>query len=130
MDDYGCPPVFPAADPVAESAAAAAAAPKNDAATNPGVFHSKKSKAVAKGAGSRQWLIMRSLGIPDDEIPRFRDPQYWLQYFPVRCMADLKKMGCGIDWRRSFITTDVNPYYDSFVQWQFRILEKAEAHPL
>lgn len=28
-------------------------------------------------------------------------------------------MGCGIDWRRSFITTDMNPYYDSFVRWQF-----------
>lgn len=27
------------------------------------------------------------------------------------------------DWRRSFITTDVNPYYDSFIQWQFRTLK-------
>ena len=33
-------------------------------------------------------------------------------------------MGCGIDWRRSFITTDLNPYYDSFVQWQFTTLKK------
>ena len=34
-------------------------------------------------------------------------------------------MGCKIDWRRSFITTDVNPYYDSFVKWQFwRLKEK------
>lgn len=24
-----------------------------------------------------------------------------------------------VDWRRSFITTDVNPFYDSFVRWQF-----------
>ena len=24
-----------------------------------------------------------------------------------------------VDWRRSFITTNVNPYYDSFVRWQF-----------
>jgi leucyl-tRNA synthetase len=28
-----------------------------------------------------------------------------------------------VDWRRSFITTDVNPYYDSFVRWQFRRLK-------
>lgn len=34
-------------------------------------------------------------------------------------------MGCGVDWRRSFITTDVNPYYDSFVAWQFWTLYKA-----
>lgn len=24
----------------------------------------------------------------------------------------------------SFITTDVNPYYDSFVRWQFEVLHK------
>ena len=33
-------------------------------------------------------------------------------------------MGCGVDWRRSFITTDVNPFYDGFIQWQFRTLCK------
>ena len=27
-----------------------------------------------------------------------------------------------MDWRRSFITTDVNPFYDSFVRWQFETL--------
>ena len=30
-----------------------------------------------------------------------------------------------VDWRRSFITTDVNPFYDSFVRWQFHCLRKA-----
>uniref|UniRef100_A0A0E9QU68 Uncharacterized protein n=1 Tax=Anguilla anguilla TaxID=7936 RepID=A0A0E9QU68_ANGAN len=29
-----------------------------------------------------------------------------------------------IDWRRSFITTDVNPFYDSFVRWQFITLKE------
>ena len=33
-------------------------------------------------------------------------------------------MGCGVDWRRSFVTTDVNPYYDSFIRWQFNILRE------
>ena len=28
------------------------------------------------------------------------------------------------DWRRSFITTSENPYYDSFIKWQFRTLYK------
>jgi leucyl-tRNA synthetase len=28
-------------------------------------------------------------------------------------------MGIHVDWRRSFITTDANPFYDSFVRWQF-----------
>lgn len=30
--------------------------------------------------------------------------------------------GSRIDWRRSFLTTDANPYYDSFVRWQVRKL--------
>lgn len=28
-------------------------------------------------------------------------------------------LGVGVDWRRSFITTEINPYYDSFIRWQF-----------
>lgn len=31
-------------------------------------------------------------------------------------------MGNRIDWRRSFLTTDINPYYDSFVRWQMNKL--------
>ena len=28
-------------------------------------------------------------------------------------------MGLHSDWRRTFITTDANPFFDSFVRWQF-----------
>jgi len=28
-----------------------------------------------------------------------------------------------VDWRRSFYTTDKNPYFDSFVRWQFNHLK-------
>ena len=28
-------------------------------------------------------------------------------------------MGLHTDWRRTFITTDANPFFDSFVRWQF-----------
>jgi leucyl-tRNA synthetase len=38
----------------------------------------------------------------------------------------MKKMGVGVDWRRSFITTDFNPYYDSFIKWQFNHLKEAK----
>ena len=38
-------------------------------------------------------------------------------------------MGCGVDWRRSFITTDVNPYYDSFIRWQFEVLRRQVRSP-
>ena len=71
----------------------------------------------------KQIEIMKQMSI-DDWKP-FVDPQYWLQYFPPLAQRDLRNLGLGIDWRRSFLTTDYNPYYDSFVKWQFtQLMEK------
>jgi leucyl-tRNA synthetase len=53
------------------------------------------------------------------KILKFADSDHWLEYFPPLAKSDLKSMGLHVDWRRSFITTDVNPFYDSFVRWQF-----------
>jgi len=39
------------------------------------------------------------------------------------------KFGTGVDWRRSFITTSINPYYDSFIRWQFNTLKVPPARP-
>lgn len=41
-------------------------------------------------------------------------------------MKDLKDFGLFVDWRRSFITTEVNPFYDSFIRWQFNTLKAAD----
>ena len=132
IEMYGNPPVFPsdeereaeaAAKEAAKAKAAAAAEPKAD----PTKFKATKGKAAAKkGVGATQWEIMRMSGIPDEEIAAFADSLHWLNYFPPLAKRDLTAMGCGIDWRRSFITTDVNPYYDAFVRWQFNKL-KAQA---
>eukprot|EP01097_Dermamoeba_algensis_P005101 TRINITY_DN3252_c0_g1_i3.p1 TRINITY_DN3252_c0_g1~~TRINITY_DN3252_c0_g1_i3.p1 ORF type:complete len:591 (-),score=145.53 TRINITY_DN3252_c0_g1_i3:1219-2991(-) len=92
--------------------------------TDPSSFHSNKSKTKSKADGKGQYDIMKSLGIPEEEIPKFTDANYWLSYFPPKAVTDLKAFGAGIDWRRSFITTDVNPYYDSFVRWQFNTLKQ------
>ena len=62
---------------------------------------------------------MASLGLKDEEIKEFADPLHWVKYFPPLAIADLKAMGCKVDWRRSFITTDLNPYFDSHVRWQY-----------
>ncbi|XP_077402349.1 leucine--tRNA ligase, cytoplasmic [Vanacampus margaritifer] len=85
----------------------------------------KKSKAVAKsGSATFQWNIMRSLGLRDPDITKFANAEHWLEYFPPLAIKDLKMMGVKVDWRRSFITTDVNPFYDSFVRWQFVTLKE------
>lgn len=69
---------------------------------------------------------MKSLGLDDNEIKKFSNPNYWIEYFTPSAIEDLKLMGVKVDWRRSFVTTDYNPYYDSFIRWQFYKLKKAE----
>ncbi len=64
------------------------------------------------------------MGVPREEIAQFADSAHWLTYFPPLAKQDLQDLGMHIDWRRSFITTAVNPYYDSFVQWQFNKLKQ------
>ena len=90
-------------------------------------FTAKKGKANAKTVKMKyQFQIMQAIGIPTEEIHKFADPQYWLKYFPPLAMRDLTDFGCGIDWRRTFLTTDANPYYDAFVKWQMRKLKQLE----
>ena len=89
-----------------------------------GVFKGKKTKAKAKSGGLPQSQILKSMGVPDDEIARFTDPNHWLEYFPPYGQVDLERFGLAVDWRRSFITTEKNPYYDSFIKWQFRRLRE------
>jgi leucyl-tRNA synthetase len=130
MEDFGYPPQFPTAE---ETEAAAAAAKLEEVEVEIKEIKivdkskSKKSKATAKAAGfTYQWQIMQSLGLNDEEIKEFAEPLRWIQYFSPAAIADLKCMGLKADWRRSFVTTDVNPYYDSFVRWQFNHLKKKD----
>eukprot|EP01053_Blabericola_migrator_P010180 Blabericola_migrator_1__10179@NODE_568_length_7541_cov_61_527562_g423_i0_p1_GENE_NODE_568_length_7541_cov_61_527562_g423_i0NODE_568_length_7541_cov_61_527562_g423_i0_p1_ORF_typecomplete_len1157_score245_85tRNAsynt_1/PF00133_22/3_8e90tRNAsynt_1g/PF09334_11/4_7e10tRNAsynt_1g/PF09334_11/2_6tRNAsynt_1g/PF09334_11/1_6e16tRNAsynt_1e/PF01406_19/1_4tRNAsynt_1e/PF01406_19/2e12tRNAsynt_1e/PF01406_19/1_7e03Anticodon_1/PF08264_13/3_5e09tRNAsynt_1f/PF01921_18/0_21_NODE_568_length_7541_cov_61_527562_g423_i012 len=88
-------------------------------------YGSKKSKATAKtGNAKTQVDILMSVGVPESEIPKFTDAHYWLTYFPPLGRQDLEKFGVSVDWRRAFITTDANPYFDKFVQWQFNLLKE------
>lgn len=88
-------------------------------------FTAKKGKAAAKTIKMKyQFQIMQAIGIPTEEIHLFADPQYWLEFFPPLAIRDLTNFGCRIDWRRSFVTTDANPYYDAFVRWQMNRLKE------
>lgn len=81
------------------------------------------AKRVAEGE-PRQIEILREMGVPDAEIPRFADPLHWIEVFPRATMEDLAALGAAVDWSRSFITTRLNPPYDAFVRWQFRRLRE------
>eukprot|EP00758_Cryptobia_borreli_P001030 Tbor_TRINITY_DN1878_c0_g1::TRINITY_DN1878_c0_g1_i1::g.23030::m.23030/K01869/LARS, leuS; leucyl-tRNA synthetase len=110
IEKYGNPPEFP------ESVLDGTSQEKKENTLAPGQYKSKRGKT---GPAKPQWVIMQSLGIPDEEIHRFSDANYWLQYFPSLAVEDLKRLGVHVDWRRSFITTEVNKFYDSFIKWQF-----------
>jgi leucyl-tRNA synthetase len=87
------------------------------------VDKAKKGKAAAKNAGLKhQFMIMESIGVPRSEIKKFADTSHWLEYFPPLCIEDHGTFGSRIDWRRTFMTTDANPYYDAFVRWEINKL--------
>uniref|UniRef100_A0A8C3L6T8 Leucine--tRNA ligase, cytoplasmic n=1 Tax=Chrysolophus pictus TaxID=9089 RepID=A0A8C3L6T8_CHRPC len=121
MELYGCPPEFPDEEEEEEENSAR----KDEEIIIKDKAKGKKSKAAAKtGSSKYQWGIMKSLGLSDEEVVSFSEAEHWLDYFPPLAVQDLKSMGLKVDWRRSFITTDVNPYYDSFVRWQFLTLKE------
>src|SRR3989338_2099085 len=72
----------------------------------------------------KQIKLMKDMGIPDKEIKKFSDPEYWVKYFPPENKKDFQNLGLSIDWRREFYTTELNPYYDKFVRWQFNKLKE------
>uniref|UniRef100_H2ZCU0 leucine--tRNA ligase n=1 Tax=Ciona savignyi TaxID=51511 RepID=H2ZCU0_CIOSA len=122
MEDFGFPPKFPHNEEVVVEKVT-----KDPSEMTKIILDkskSKKSKVAAKSGGAKyQWQIMESLGLHDDEIKQFADAEHWLKYFPSWAKKDLKRMGLKTDWRRTFYTTDANPYYDSFVRWQFLTLK-------
>jgi leucyl-tRNA synthetase len=129
IESFGVPPQFPEDDPEVrakmEAEMAAAAAAKAAAKAPEAKAKGGKTKLVQKtGKGIvRQWNILAKM-VPLDEIPQFVDPYHWLKYFPPIGVEHLRNFGAAVDWRRAFITTAVNPYYDAFIRWQFETLRK------
>lgn len=120
IKQFGNPPVFPVEENNSSTQEDENNEPKDKA-------KGKKSKALAKTIAAKyQWQIMQSLGLSDSEIAKFSEELYWLEYFPPKAIHDMKALGAHIDWRRSFMTTDANPFYDSFVRWQFLRLKELD----
>lgn len=124
IQQFGNPPTFPHEVVEEEPNPKEESDPNEGANVVPDKFKGKKSKAASKSSGQMfQWEIMRSFGLSDSEISKFQNPYEWLKFFPPLAVEDLKAFGLGCDWRRSFVTTDMNPFFDSFVKWQMRKLK-------
>jgi leucyl-tRNA synthetase len=114
---YGNPPIFPEPEPEPEEVKEVKAEKKSG--------KNKKGKLLKKKSKHKfQWQIMEEIGVPSSEIAAFQDPVHWLSYFPPIAMDHLKAFGLYTDFRRSFITTDANPYYDQFIRWHFEVLRE------
>src|SRR2546422_1652571 len=57
----------------------------------------------------KQWEILRAMGIPDREIPKFADPMHWIEVFPAAPMEDLKALGAADDRSAPFLITRADP---------------------
>ncbi|MCL7047071.1 hypothetical protein MKW94_014007 [Papaver nudicaule] len=83
---------------------------------NPPVFPSKEDQIVNEvpepESRKTEPVKVKKFGLSDAEISKFQDPSHWLIYFPPIAKEELKAFGLGCDWRRSFIATDMNPFYD------------------
>jgi leucyl-tRNA synthetase len=84
----------------------------------------KEDKPKVMKVPPTQYEILMQVGIPEEDIPLFQDSNKWLEFFPPKGQEDLKNFGISADWRRSFITTSKNPYYNSFITWQFNTLKE------
>ncbi|MFA5863026.1 MAG: class I tRNA ligase family protein, partial [Candidatus Thermoplasmatota archaeon] len=90
----------------------------------PFAFHVTGTPIVAaanrvREGDAQQIKILKDQGIGDEDIPKFADPVHWVRFFPPKWREDVDRLELHLDWRREFITTELNPHYDAFIQWQF-----------
>ena len=71
-----------------------------------------------------QTQILYEIGVLEEDLHKFSEPEFWLEYFPPYAQSDLEKLGINIDFRRSFITTEKQKYYDKFIEWHMNKLKE------
>ena len=95
----------------------------------PQAWHATGSPIVSaakrvKEKEPKQLEILKKSGVLEKDFKKFEEPKQWIDHFRPEAIKDFQAMGMSIDWRRQFITTDLNPHYDKFVKWQFRKLKE------
>ncbi len=94
----------------------------------PMAFHVTGTPIIAtsekvKNRDEKYLKILREIfKIPEQEIEKFVDPFYVAKYYMKKTEETMKKAGLSIDWSRKFFTTDHNPQFNRFIEWQFKKL--------
>ena len=105
--------------------AAAAKRVKREFEENPNIIEkiNRKENSDKKNLPT-QVEILKGIGVADEDLQKFSEPDFWLKYFPPYAKHDLERLGINIDFRRSFITTEAQKYYDKFIEWHMTKLKK------
>jgi len=80
------------------------------------------AESVEEGDPELLDLFVNLYGVPKDIAVKLSKPIDLAQYFHHISKDSMKKLGLGIDWRREFTTID--PYFSSFIRWQFEVLRE------
>ncbi len=72
---------------------------------------------------AKQKEILLDAGVSEGDVEKFKDPLFIVSYWREKWLNCIKRYGGSIDWRRSFITTDITPTYSKFIEWQYRRLK-------
>ena len=65
---------------------------------------------------------LKAFGIGDEDISKMGDPKFIAEYFKRNISEGMHRAGLGVDWRRSFVSTD--PIFSKMVEWQFHKLKE------
>ena len=79
-----------------------------------------------KNGDKSQTETFRMFGASENDMADFRKkgPEFVAKFWMEKFIEDSKSMGYSIDWRRSFITTSINPQFSRFIEWQYNTLKK------
>ncbi|MBI4018229.1 MAG: class I tRNA ligase family protein, partial [Candidatus Aenigmarchaeota archaeon] len=72
-----------------------------------------------------QISAMKEFGASERDIAKFKkDAKYIVRFWMKKWIEALKLGSLSIDWRRTFVTTQLTPTYSRFIEWQYNTLKK------
>ena len=72
--------------------AAAAKRVENEFKEDPNIIEHIKEKKLKKGKkGLTHVEILKDIGVADEDLYKFKEPEFWLTYFPPYAKSDLEK---------------------------------------
>ncbi|MBI2578546.1 MAG: leucine--tRNA ligase [Candidatus Aenigmarchaeota archaeon] len=78
-----------------------------------------------KKGDKTQIETMKEFGASERDIAKFRkDVKYIVRFWMKKWIEAFKLGGMSIDWRRTFVTTQMTPAYSRFIEWQYNTLRK------